>query len=117
MRTVRVNKTDLLDKLNENREEHERTFQTAVAAFQREAYTALRDRAAELERGGFPKAPLHFDLPVPRSFTTKYDSAIAMLNMSADDVVELTQAEFEQYALDNWDWRDSFAASTTRYAG
>jgi hypothetical protein len=37
-----------------------------------------------------------------------------MLEMSAEDLVQLTAEEFDQYVLDNWRWR-RFAFETNRW--
>lgn len=53
----------------------------------------------------------------PMDQTKDYDRAISMLRMSVDDVLEISEEEFQMYVLDEWHWKGQFSASTVGYVG
>jgi ATP-dependent 26S proteasome regulatory subunit len=53
--------------------------------------------------------------PEPQSFVGSYDTAIRMMEMSVDEVIELSQGEFSQYVEDKWSWHQTFASTTMLY--
>jgi hypothetical protein len=56
------------------------------------------------------------DIIYPEDHSKDYDRAIRMVELSVYDNVELTEAQFESYVLNNWDWKQSFLASNAGYA-
>lgn len=137
MQSVKVSKAALLEKLHENRQKHGEQFEEAVIEFRRAIENRLQafafGPAKELarltqERGTTIDRVLKdldeqlrseefSDLVVLRGMAPKhnlkdYDRAIAMVEMSVDDEIELQQHEFRELVLDEWDWSDRL--STTR---
>ena len=53
-------------------------------------------------------------LPEPADHTADYDRVISMLEMSADDFVQISAEQFDQHVLDNWRWR-RFANETNQW--
>lgn len=62
-----------------------------------------------------PKFDTRVDLAEPSSYVNSYDTAIRMLQMSTDDIIELSQQEFSQYVEDNWAWQGMFKSTTSFY--
>lgn len=116
MRSTRVSKQELLDKLNENRAKHKEEFESARQTWEKKVvhrYEQVRDRALH---GDFEvvEDPLA-KLPKPQNFIQSYDMAIEQLDWETKDEVELDEKEFANYVLDKWDWQHRFAASTSIY--
>ena len=52
----------------------------------------------------------------PTDQTKEYDAAIAMLQMSVDDVINLEEHDFRNYVLDQWNWKQAWTASNIGYS-
>lgn len=110
-----MSKTELLEKLRENRDKHKADYDEAVANYRVAAKDALRAEVKKIDRG--EDFSLSFQLPEPREFLDQYDRAIGMLEMSVDETIELEDHEYEQFVQDNWPWAGQFAAATAFYNG
>lgn len=114
METVKVKKSELLAKLKENLAEHRDIFEEASEAFRKEVIKVLDQRLADAKAG--KRIRLRIDLIQPMDQTEEYNQAIAMCEMSVDDVIELSHEHFRCYILDKWHWRDQFIASNSGYS-
>jgi hypothetical protein len=56
------------------------------------------------------------DIEKPESHLDAYDTVIEMLEMSISNEVVLDARAFKQYVKDEWDWANSFANTTVKYA-
>lgn len=114
MNYVKVKKGDLLEKLKANRQKHEQEYKEALQGFQETVVESLTTKAVELKAKP-PKEDVQVFLQAPQEYLEQYDQAIAMLEWSTQDEVELNGQEFAQYVLDKWSWKDQFAMSNTGY--
>jgi hypothetical protein len=57
----------------------------------------------------------YLDLVYPENHTNDYERAIRKVELSVYDKVQLAENEFEQYVLNNWQWRGSFLNTNTPY--
>ncbi len=114
MDNTRVNRTTLLQKLEENREKHKKDFIEAKTAWENQATKALQKAAKRAEKGKITLDPLG-DLPKPQSYIESYDDAIARIEMDVRDEVELSDREFSAWVQDKWAWRGTFVANTSLY--
>lgn len=116
MQKVTVDKTDLLRKVRENRQKHLNEHKESFDLWQKQMAKKLRELAESVETGTSPNLVTEVSsLPEPRSHLRDYDRIVTMLEMSTSDTIELTQAEFSQYAMDEWHWRDEFVATSAFY--
>lgn len=113
METIRVNKADLLTKLQTNRQEHREIFKKAQAAYREQMIEELDRALREARQGG--KIVRGFTLPVPEDHTDDFDTAIEMLGWELEDEVELGLHEFKQYVQNEWGWQRSFHSNTVSY--
>lgn len=111
--TINVDKARLLEALEKNRVQHEATYEKAKAGYIKvttDQVKAFLTRLADgelLERTYLPTPP--------EDHTGDYDDAIAMMQWSQSDTIELTQSQFKQYVQDDWGWKDSWMVSNTAY--
>ena len=112
--SVKVEKGKLLTTLQENRGKHVAEYDSAVEAYRKAAEKALRKRAIEI-RDGETLCKEVDDLPEPRSFAADYDRAIAMVEWSTEETIELDEQDFRAFVLDEWNWRGQFAGTTSLY--
>ena len=109
MKTVRVNKKELLDVLVENRKKHKIEYKDSIKAYRVKAADLLNKELQKIVAG--KKFETYFDLNKPTSHEKDYDLVIKMVEMSVDDVLELEQQEFNQLVNDEWTWKSSFRLS------
>lgn len=114
MREVRIKKSELLAKLEENRAEHRSTFLEALDGYKVEVIKILTARLKDAKTG--KRIPQHITIQQPVDQTREYDRVIAMLKMSVDDEVTLQAQEFQQYVMDQWVWKHQFLASNSAYS-
>lgn len=113
MREVTVAKESLLKTLITNKKEHESIYEDAVKGYRSECIECLT-KALEAVKAG-DDINLYFGLSEPVNYSDHYDLAIKMLNMSLDKDITLSQHEFQQYILDDWDWKGKFLMDNSAY--
>lgn len=113
MNEVTVLKSALLDKLRANRKSHEEEFLVAYNVWVDGMVAQLEKNLAHLKKNrSLRSAPA---LIQPQSYVKQYDQAISMLEMSVDDEIVLGANEFNQYVLDNWNWKQLFSTVNSTY--
>jgi chromatin segregation and condensation protein Rec8/ScpA/Scc1 (kleisin family) len=113
MQNVKVNKKDLLAVLKTNREKHLIEFNSASKIFIQDAIEKLTEMLTQAKTKN--KIIQSLGLVEPVSYVHSYDTAVKMLEMSIEDVIELSQQEFTQYVEDSWGWKQSFMTTTSFY--
>jgi len=115
MKQVRVKKDDLLGILKKNKAEHREIFLKAQEKFREVAIKEL-DRMLKAAREGQPFVLERIArLIQPKDYTGEYDRAIKMLEMSVDETIEITSAEFQNFVQDIWNWSRDWALSNSGY--
>lgn len=109
MKTVRVNKNELLEILVENRKKHKIEYKESIKAYRVKAADLFTKELQKIVAG--KKFSTYFDLTRPECHEKDYDLIIKMVEMSVDDVLELEQHEFNQLVNDEWNWKSSFKIS------
>jgi len=115
MKNILVTKTHLLEKLKENRAAHRGIFEEAVEGYRSEAVKQLEAHIERIKSGKMPTVFVR--LEAPEDHTDEYDVVIGMLEMDLDDRVELTQADYRAYVMDDWNWKNQFLTSNSLYSG
>lgn len=115
MHEVKVHKTDLLQKLESNRKAHIEAYEEAVTGYKKLAQERVGDALSALRAG--EDVDLNFNLPKPKSYEKEYDRVIEMVKMSVETELELSAQEFAQFVMDDWGWKQTFAATTMMYTG
>lgn len=116
VREVKVRKNKLIEKIEDNMETHQSTYDTAVEEFKDQQTKLLEDMLSAARDGRqFDRLALS-RMPVPENHTDDYRRALAQLEMEVDDEIVLQQHEFNQLVLDEWEWTRNFHANTTTYA-
>ena len=100
-RTIKVKKSDLIEKIKENKLNHINAYNKAVVAYKAEALKQLKELNKEANNG---KLNLSLNLISPINNSENYDKIIEMFNWEVDDIVELEQREFIEYVQDETDF-------------
>jgi len=113
MESVKVKKSELLAKLEENRAAHRAVFEEALEGYREAVIKELEVMLTDARKGKLIRRTVN--LVEPMDQTKDYDRAIAMLKMSQDEIISINESDFACYVLDNWRWRDQFIASNSSY--
>lgn len=114
MDSVVVKKDELLTRIRANRENHTKIFEEAMVTYRQMAIEELDKMLAEARAGKRIRRQLQ--LVEPMNQCREYDRVIAMLEMSTEDEIEISQGEFACYVLDQWAWRQQFLSSNSLYS-
>ena len=114
MKSVHVNKAELLARIEANRREHRGLFLKALVGWQKEAIRVLNEAYEKALINKLDNVQVY--LPRPDDHTDEYDRAIEMLKMETSDIVEITADDFAHFVQDDWDWKDRFLATSSVYA-
>jgi hypothetical protein len=114
---TKVNRTDLLEKLKENRDKHKKEYLSARKKWRKKATKALKkayEKAEESKGEQIDEYPLS-GLPKPTHYLKSYDVMIARLTAEVEPTVELSDRDFQAYWMDEWTWTQQFVAATSLY--
>ena len=112
-RLIKIAKVRLIETVTTNRNEHRDQFLAAQEKYRARVIEVLDDRLAAARRGD--KINIHISLPTPVDYTNEYDQALAALDWEVDDYVHLSQTEFNRLVLNDWEWKQQFAATSLSY--
>jgi hypothetical protein len=112
---VTVKKDELLKAIRANRETHRDRFLKATTAY-REVVIKTLDRTLVEVREGRPFLVNQIiSLAMPTEHTKEYDTILRMLEMSVNDELVVSQKQFKQFVLDDWDWKGDFERVSSSY--
>lgn len=112
---VSIKKEELLAAITTNRDQHKKDFDEAMLGFRTAAIEAMQRNIATAAGGGEIK--LGIALTIPVEHTKDYDRVIRMITMSTADEITISEAQFTQYVMDDWNWKAAFVGSTAAYNG
>lgn len=114
-RKITVLKVELLEKLRAGLLKHQNEFLKAEAGYKEAAVDFLEEALARAKTGDL--SDIKFYLNAPCNFAKDFERAIAMIEMSVQDQVELDENTFKQWVLGEWSWSGNFEASTMAIGG
>lgn len=112
---INVEKEKLLETIRKNRQEHKEVVEEAKLGYIKEAKRLFQEKLDTLEKTGV--VDNLWTLYPPKDHTKDYDQAISMLEWEKSDTITLSQQSFKHYVLDDWNWKESFLASNSKYSG
>lgn len=115
MRPVKVKKSELLERIKLNREQHRKIFLEAVEGYRAEAERQL---SAKIDAVRSSKKPIYvaISLYAPEDHTKDYDNAIDMIAMSVNEELEIDETSFNQLVRDDWQWKRQWLTSNAVYS-
>jgi hypothetical protein len=125
---VNVKKSDLLEKLEVNREQHVANYKNALVEYGKavkEIAKAVHVFADKEDTKRFAEALIDLNrLQQPQNYGDEYDEAIAMLRMEIREELTIPASEFRCFVLDKWDFSGQLmeamafnSSSRAKYAG
>lgn len=118
MRSVKINKFELLTIVRENKEKHIKEAAEAVSDYKAAVLKIVANNLKLAKTGDLEQiAKIRPLLSAPNSYESDYARAIRMLELSVEEVIELEEDVFNQLVLDEWSWKHSFFLSNSSYKG
>ena len=118
MKSVLLDRTELLEIVRANRAKHVADYREAVADYKKAVVNVAKENLALARTGQLADISRMKSLPPqPISYEDSYNRAIRMLELSVEDQIELEEQIFNQLVLDEWLWKHSFVAMNTSYKG
>lgn len=111
-RMIQVSRQELIDIIEKNKANHIKEYGEAVKAYRAEAKKQLRELNKRLKKGDL-KLGLYLITPVNQS--EEYDKVIKMFKWEKRDLIEISQAEFNEYFHDETDFARSAKMSNLSY--
>lgn len=116
MRSVKMNRVELLEIVKNNLIKHALDYEEAVNGYKVAALKISTENLKLAKSGDLEKIGKIRSLPPkPVSYADEYTRAIRMLELSVEDIIEIQDGVFDQLVLDEWHWKTSFVASTALY--
>ena len=116
MRDVKMNKSELLTIVRENKEKHIADYNESVEDYKKAAIKLAEDNLKLAQTGDIDAIAKMRTVPQkPTSYEDAYIRAIRMLELSVEEVIEIEEQVFNQLVLDEWHWRNAFVASASLY--
>lgn len=106
---------ELMGIIEKNREAHQAIWKEACEAYATKVRQALEQNLAWLKEG--KRKAIHIYESPPINQTKQYDRIIGMLHRTSDVCAELTEKQYAQYVLDDWEWKAVFLATSSKYTG
>ncbi len=116
MRSVKLNKKDLLKIVIENRSKHIAEYNQSVEDYKAAAVKVAAEHVELAKTGELSKIAKIKAMPAaPVSYEKEYGRAIRMLELSVEKDIEVEEDIFNQLVLDEWSWKNQFVASASLY--
>jgi hypothetical protein len=116
MRSVKLNKNELLEIVRKNKEKHIADYTESVEDFKAAVIKIAKANVKLANTGDLSKISQIKSVPQkPVSYEDAYARAIRMLELSVEDTIDLEENIFNQLVLDEWAWKQSFVASGALY--
>lgn len=114
---TKVKKQELIEKIKAALEEHREQYKKALEGWMRQMQGACEMVIGRVQSGKIKAFPSEFHnlMQIPSLHTSDYEAALKMLEMSVDDVIELEPEDFDQLVLGNWNWKEQWATTNSRY--
>jgi len=138
MQILTFDKKFLIEKLKENRKRHKDIYNESLIAYRQDVLATLEDLKDDLNERVTNLAECmkitnedeeqtdsykDYNFSLSNPFVVKpsnhlldYDRTILMIENCQQNDIELTQTEYAQYVMDNWDWQQSFMTSNAGWS-
>lgn len=117
METVKIRKSLLIKKLQENKVKHDKLLKQSTENFFKLSEKLLKEATRRFEKKDMMwQTPLSKLVPVI-DHSSDFIDILGMLALSTDNIIELTKEEYHAYVLNQWHWRGSFLTNMCYYSG
>ena len=119
MESITVKTDDLLVKLQENKNLHVTEYKNLTALYRKSLIEKFNDtlELLDTENVDVYDIELHFGLPIPQDHSNDYDNAIAMLEMTTQEEIQLSESDFMKFVRNQWNWSHGTFEISKFYSG
>lgn len=111
---TKMSKVVLMKALIGNRDLHAGEWEKAMDGYLKECEYWLTEQLALVHASEEPN--MYCELQKPISHDQDYTTVIAMLEHTVEATIELDQRQYRSYVENNWEWREQWALSNSRYS-
>lgn len=97
-RKVKIKKADLISKITDNKAAHIEEYEKAVEAYREEAKKQLKSLLSKIKRG---ELGIRLELVTPVNRVQDFEKLLTMFNWEVEEIIEVTESEFDEYVNDN----------------
>lgn len=116
MHQVKIDRKELLNIVQANREKHISDFNEAMKDYKQAVLKTAESNLKLAQTSDLEKINKIKNSPqCPTSYENNYSRAIRMLELSVETVIELSNDVFNQLVLDEWSWKNSFTTMSASY--
>lgn len=114
---TKMKKSDLIAKVESGLEEHKRQYERALKGWMEQMQAASETVIERVRDGSLKAFPKEFRdlMQIPELHVSDYEAALQMLKMTVEEEITLEPEDFDQLVLGNWEWKERWAASNSRY--
>lgn len=106
MRSIYVDCNELRKKLVRNRDIHVEEYLEMMGYYEFEVEKLAEELLERVKNKDY--SLMTIVATKPESYESDYDAVIQMMMMSVDENVELSNQEFKQYVMNEWNWKGGF---------
>ena len=118
MKSVRLEREELLNIVSENKQKHIVDFKESLADYKKAVVKICKENSELARSGDLDRIRRIRTMPqAPVSYEDSYTRAIRMLELSVEDIIDIEQDTFNQLVLDEWVWKHNFVATSAMYKG
>lgn len=121
MNDVRMPRQKVLDIMRKNRDQHVEMYNTAFSKWKQDYAQQIQDEADRINGMTLDdwdgKDTFYMTDPRPHSYEDQYTEAIQMLEHDSRNEIVLSRSDYRRYVQDNWDWKENFMTSNSKYLG
>jgi len=115
MNGVKLTKGELLENVKANLDKHNVDVAEALSLRRETIAKSFEKQLKEIEFDVDFQPKEHLSFPMPKDHSEDYKKAIRMIEMTTDEVIELTESQFDKLVMDNWGWKSDLIATSSVY--
>lgn len=111
---VTVNKSEILDILKTNRDNHIKIYNESIDGFKIKTREKFEEKLKSLADGKIDN--LSINISKPENHAKDYDAAIRMIELHTNHTIELNSQDFNNLILDDWQWRRTWITHLSEFS-
>ncbi len=115
MNSVKLTKEELLSNVIANLDKHKIDVSDALKLRRETIAKSFKKQLEEMEWDVDFQPKEHLSFPMPKDHSEDYKKAIRMIEMTTDEVIELSESQFDKLVMDNWGWKSDLIATSSVY--
>ena len=112
---VKVKKCELLEVLNKNLVNHIEDVLDALSLRRSEMKEYFANTLLRMDKDDNYDAKENINFAKPIDSSDDYRKAIRMVEMTQDEIIELSEDQFDKLVMDNWDWKQALTMTSAMY--